>query len=304
MNKEITYIYLHSVEHSGSTLLACILGAHPAVSTVGEFSIDFSRKGLCSCGTRYDSCMFWKKWTDASRARKISFDIGDLDINLQPAHDNNRIEDIFFYNFPFKPIDTLRDVLFRSSYYQKAARNKLQKYLTLATVLCDMEGTRIFLDTSKNPYQVKFLSRLPGIQLKVISLVRDGRAVMNSLIQKEKYSPKQAIDAWMWGNKNIERIKKHYLMQENCYLLKLETLCNAPDDTKTKLFEFCGVDPNIKIDYTKQEQRHIVGNYMRHKFNGLIRKHDESWRTALSKTDLELFESKGAKMNRRYGYDD
>lgn len=51
---EMTYVYLQSVEHSGSTLIACLVDAHPEVTGVGEFGTPFSPQGNCSCGAPVD----------------------------------------------------------------------------------------------------------------------------------------------------------------------------------------------------------------------------------------------------------
>lgn len=302
MNKDIRYLYLHSVEHSGSTLIACILGAHPEISTVGEFSIDFSKKGLCACGKNYDQCDFWENWSRKTREHGLDFNIGNLGINLQPEHNRDRIEDLFYYNFSRKKIDMAVNFFFRASRYNKVAQKRLSRYLALSRILCEIEDTNIFLDTSKNPYQIKFLAQRPDVNLKVISLIRDGRAVMNSLIEREKYSPKQAVAVWKWGNRNIEIIKNNFLKQDNFLQLRLEDLCNFPEKYKKILFEFCGVTDFSKIDYANFEHRHIVGNSMRHIFDGTIQKHDDSWKRKLSESHLKLFYSECGKSNESYGY--
>jgi len=302
MVKDINYIYLHSVEHSGSTLVACLLGAHPSVSTVGEFTIDFSQEGKCSCGSPYTECQLWQMWKSKSIENEIDFRIGNLEINLQPKHNNDRFEDLFYYHFNSKLFDQMKRFLFKKTKYYKSVEKKIDKYLMLSQQLCEIDNTSIFLDTSKNPYQASFMAQHPKIKIKLISLVRDGRAVMNSLIEKEKYTPIHAINAWKWGNRNIERIKKNYFESENIFELKLEDLCHHPEEIKKQLFEFIGVNYVDSIDYTDKKNRHIVGNYMRHKFDGTIRKTDSVWKTQLSKANLSLFEAEAGKMNKRYGY--
>ena len=75
----------------------------------------------------------------------------------------------------------------------------------------------IFLDTTKNPFQVKLLSQHPSIDLKVIGLVRDGRAVTWSLINKEKWSLQQSVATWLWSNRNIKRVCKHYVLNGDIF---------------------------------------------------------------------------------------
>jgi hypothetical protein len=132
MIDKLTYIYLHSVEHSGSTLVACILGAHPDITTIGEFSsINISKKGLCSCGQQYNNCPLWKKWAKLATDREYTFEIGNLGINLQPDHNNDKLEDLYYYNFSLKALDALRDLLFKFSVYKKIAMQKIERYFEL-----------------------------------------------------------------------------------------------------------------------------------------------------------------------------
>ena len=297
------YVYLASVEHSGSTLLACLLGAHTQVTGVGEFGTPFPKDGNCACGVIYRECPFWSEWGERARAEGIDFDLGNLDINLTPSADAGKWELLFSYLFPDLWQDRLRDILFPAgSRHRDRAEAAIHKSDRLAAIACGMEGTEVFLDTTKNPFQVRHLAEnLPG-RTKLISLVRDGRGVMNSLIEKEKYSPEQAVSAWLWGNRNLDRVAR-YLPPEAVFRLRLEDLCADPDGTWERLCEFLGVDPAQRPDHTDRSHRHVVGNRMRHSFDGAIR-HDEKWRTALSPEHLALFEEKAGDVNRRYGYGD
>src|ERR1041384_2871141 len=55
--------YILSASHSGSTLLAMLLGAHPDACTVGELkltSMGDVNQYRCSCGDRLMTCSFWR----------------------------------------------------------------------------------------------------------------------------------------------------------------------------------------------------------------------------------------------------
>src|SRR5262245_36946324 len=83
----VTYAYLASVAHSGSTLLASLFSAHPSIATVGEFGATFRPEGRCSCGTTYRECSFWTDWQARAIASGIPFRLGNLGINLAPSQD-------------------------------------------------------------------------------------------------------------------------------------------------------------------------------------------------------------------------
>ena len=304
INNPLNYVYLTSVEHSGSTLISFLLGAHPKISTVGEFATDFPKNALCSCNEKYERCSFWADWAARAQTENIYFDVGNLGINMKPEHGKGFFEDLFYYQFPWKVLDAIRELIFLfNANRRRKAFHAVDRSLRLARILCEKEGTNTFLDTTKNPLQIRFLSRHPGINLKVIALVRDGRAVMNSLLIKEKiYTPESAIAAWLYGNRNLERAVSHYISPQDVFRLRLEDLCNDPDVTLKSLFRFLNVDHNVKLDFSDRSRFHIVGNYMRHTFNGEVRRPDESWKRQLSPENLALFYAKASKINKKYGY--
>jgi hypothetical protein len=297
-----TYVYLASVEHSGSTVLACLLAAHPAISSVGEFGSDFPELGRCSCGSAYAECPFWKGWAALAAGDGIDFKIGNPQINLGTRKAGGLRERFFYYQFPWRQLDRLRDWVFGAGDpLHRGAATAIERSVHLAKLLCATEGTSVFLDTTKNPLQIKFLRRYTGVRLKLIALVRDGRGVMNSLVKNEAYSPDQAIASWLWGNRNIERAVAHYMNEADVFRLRLEDLWQDPVNVRRRLFEFLGVDPDVPLDYRDKSRRHIVGNRTRHVFDGSIRA-DESWRKELSEEHAALFRSRAGWLNRRYGY--
>ncbi|MBM9513975.1 sulfotransferase [Desulfogranum marinum] len=302
--EKIRMVYLTSVEHSGSTLIACLLGGHPQVMTVGEFGTPFPKNGNCSCGAIYQDCAFWQKWAELAEQNSVPFELGNFDINILPDPAGGFWEDLFYYQFPLKIVDRIRDTLYLLlPQRNKAAQAKIDRSVRLAKILCDAAGASVFLDTTKNPLQAGFLAQHQQVDLKVICLVRDGRGVMNSLLTKERtYTPESAVDSWLWGIRNMERAQRHYVGSSQVYFLKLEELCQQPELKLTELLKFVGVEvDDVEFDYS-QAKRHIVGNRMRHFFDGTIKKPDEAWRSELSKENLALFEAKAGRINRKYGY--
>lgn len=300
---DFRYVYLCSAAHSGSTLIAFLLGAHPSVSTVGEYGANFA--GRCSCGVpSLVQCPLWQKW--ASKACEAGFElpIGKLNINLEPRQSNGMIERLFYYQAPWGFVNRLRNLAYqiRSSSHRRAS-DAIQRSVQLARILCRMHATSVFLDTTKNPLQIRFLAQYLGSRLKVISLVRDGRGVLGSLMEKEKLSREQAVDAWLWSNRNLDRAVAHYLLPQNVFRIRLEDLARDSGQTCQALFGFLGVDEKSSLDWSDRSEFHIIGNSMRHHFSGEVRL-DESWRSKLSKADLAYFYKRAGWLNRRYGYEE
>jgi len=299
--RPVTYVYLTSAPHSGSTLIACLLAAHPSVSTVGEFGSMFPESGRCSCGTTYAACPFWRAWQAAAGEVGLDFKIGNTGINLQPTKKDGVVGAAFCHLFPWKPVDTLRNALFTcATGWPQHANAVIHRVGCLVQLLCDLESTSVFVDTTKNALQIPFLVRKLPFRLKVVALVRDGRGVMNSLMQKENWSAERSVSTWLYANRNIERALR-YLGPDDVFRLRLEDLCQDPRETFDSLLRFCGLCTDAAFDYADRSRRHIVGNSMRHRFDGDIR-HDSQWRYSLSAEMQNYFESRAGKLNRKFGY--
>ena len=81
MNKhKQTLVYLAAASHSGSTMTAMLLSAHPELCSVGELkAIHLGDKDsyLCSCNTKVSECDFWQGVTSKMAARGQDFEISD-----------------------------------------------------------------------------------------------------------------------------------------------------------------------------------------------------------------------------------
>lgn len=298
---DYSYVYLCSPAHSGSTLVACLGAAHPNISTVGELSGIFRDTGLCSCSRAYRDCPFWKAWVELAIANGMSFTPGCPDRWLVPRADSSRWDGLFNHYFPWQILDRLRDIAFLGSPHRRGTQNAVAESLRIARLLCDHEHTSVFLDTTKMSFHPRFLLNQHEMTLKVIALVRDGRGAVQSLMKWYGKSLDQAVSDWLYSIRGLRRAIRH-LPPERVLHLRYEDLARNPATHLPRLYEFCGVDPHAPLDYSI-EKRHIVGNAMRHKFDGTIR-HDESWRHRLTAEQLGYFAARAGAVNRSLGYDD
>jgi hypothetical protein len=304
---KLTYVYLTSIQHSGSTLIAFLLGAHPEIATVGEFGSVFRPEWFsrikCSCGEPLFECSFWKTWQDDAKRAGLDFKPGAMGVNVfEPEYSTSFFDKLLVHYSPHRAIDRIRDaayVCLRSRRRKFAAA--ADRSVRLARLLCQRQQAQAFLDTTKPVQQIRVLGRHPQIDLKVISLIRDGRAVMKSLIEKEGYSPEKAVYDIHWGIRYQLRAEAT-LPPERLYRLRLEDLCADPTVVLRELRSFIGVAPDpLGCDST--QGHHIIGNGMRMRYDGVIR-YDQSWKTELSPQHLALFEARAGRINRSLGYED
>lgn len=321
----VRLLYILAASHSGSTLLAMLLGSHPDVVTVGELkhtSIGDVSRYRCSCGALITECAFWTDVTRDVRAQGIDFEVGRGMTDFATRAPNAAIRVL-------KPLhrgpalERVRDLAlacvpgWRSHYAAVQARNA-----ALAAAVCRRSGRRILVDSSKIGVRLKFLLRNPRFDVRIVRLVRDGRAVALTYMDPALYADAtdpQRRGGGLGGSRDAERLPleraAHEWRRSNEEALALlrtvsrdrwlqiryEDLCADPAATIANVYTFAGVDPARASTDFRSREHHVVGNGMRLDATSEIRL-DARWRTALGESDLVRFEAVAGDLNRRLGY--
>jgi hypothetical protein len=306
----INLAYILAVSYSGSTLLAMLLGSQPEACTVGEMrapTLGEPDTYLCSCGEHIKKCRFWSEVSASMAKRGIpNFDITEARLSIHDTEDSylHRLLD----PLPRGPLlETARGTaLSLSPKWQGHLRNVHRRNGALVKVLQEITGTKVVIDSSKIALHLKYLLRNPDLKIRIIWLVRDGRAVTMSMLghgfkrNTRRESVAAAALSWRRNNEAAERVLAG-LPSSQWMHLQYEELCQRPEETLRGLCKFLGMDTrNIVLDFRSHTQ-HILGNDMRLKSGSDIRL-DERWRTGLTKEDLGAFEEAAGEMNRKYGY--
>jgi hypothetical protein len=296
--------YILAVSFTGSTLLAMLLGSQQDAITVGEMrvpSLSDPDSYLCSCGQQIKKCQFWNEVSKRMAQRGISdFDITDAKLSIHDAKSpyvRRLLDPLPRGAF----LETVRKIgLSLSPEWRGHLRNVQERNSKLVEVLKEITGTKVVIDSSKIALHLTRLQEAPALKIKVIWLVRDGRAVTNSMLGHGTKSVAEAALSWRRNNEAAQRVLAD--MPKNQWVLqKYEDLCRAPEETLRTLCKFLGMDAQqIVLDF-RAKQQHLLGNDMRLKSGSEIRV-DERWRTKLSKEDLATFEEVAGDMNKTLGY--
>jgi hypothetical protein len=287
-----------------------LLGSHPQACTVGEIrapSMGQPDLYQCSCGEKIKQCPFW----DKVRAGMASRGIADFDIT-QAATSIFEVPDSFaqrllepLHRGPF--LEAARDgALSFSAAWRNYLREVRRRNLALVQVLHELAGARIIIDSSKSALHLKYLLRTPGFRIKVLQLMRDGRAVTASIIGhgRQRATRAETISTaareWRRSNEAAESLVKR-LPSSQVLSMRYEDLCREPEAELRRACTFLEIDPSlVSLDF-RARQLHVLGNDMRLKSTAEITL-DERWRTQLSAEDLNVFEKVAGEMNRAYGY--
>src|SRR5262245_35304718 len=184
-------VYILAASHSGSTLLSLLLGTHPDVCTVGELkltSLGDVEAYLCSCGQPLKACAFWAGVMHDLAQRGQPVDVGAEQTNfgssqsayvrrlLRPLHRGILLE-------------AARDLALALSPAWRTHRRRTQRLnAEVAAVVCTRTKTRVLVDSSKTGIRLKYLLRTPGLDVRVVRLVRDGRAVALTYVDPHRYA--------------------------------------------------------------------------------------------------------------------
>lgn len=317
--------YILAASHSGSTLLAMLLGAHPDACTVGELK-GASRGNpdtyRCSCGARIRECAFWRKISAAMQARGHAYEVtsAGTDIKAVAGRYSQRL---------LRPLhraaglELVRDTLLNLSPEWRAHLRRTQsRNAALVETLQEVSGARIIIDSSKTGLRLKYLLRNPALEVRVIRLLRDGRGVSLTHTNPGEFADASAPHlrsggtggpghtglsmheaAALWKDSNVEADRiTATLGAAQCLTVRYENLCANTAQTMQTICEFLGLEPfDPGSDYRARKQQHVVGNGMRMDASSEIR-HDERWRTHLTPEQLNVFNELAGALNRQYGY--
>ena len=321
---KIHLVYILSASHSGSTMLAMLLGAHPEVCTVGELkatSLGDSDRYLCSCRKRIRECPFWTGISRDMAIRGFSFDITNAGTDFKTVA-NPYVRKLLSPLHRGPALEKIRDLALNLSPTWRTRLPQIQA-VNAALMECVLEhtGGKIIVDSSKVGIRLKYLLRNPSLDVKIIRLIRDGRGValtyMNQALFADASDPSlrsggtgieranglsmaEAAQEWRRSNEEADVIL-HDLERSRWIDARYEHLCLHTAGTLNNLFSFIGVDPAKAITDFRSVAHHVVGNGMRLDSTGEISL-DERWKTILPTSDLQIFDSVAGRMNRRLGY--
>lgn len=170
-------LYVSGWGRSGSTVLGRIIGQVEGFLPVGELRYIWDR-GLiedrsCGCGARFGACAFWTEVLDRAfegrppDPRRL---VGLREGGLRTRH----------LLLPKRAGSLAKTP--RVTEYARALQG-------LYEAVRDVGNSRVIVDTSKFPSHAYLLGGLPGIDLRVVHLVRDPRAVAHSWVSRRKQEP-------------------------------------------------------------------------------------------------------------------
>jgi hypothetical protein len=317
--------YILTASHSGSTLLALLLGSHPKMCTVGELKlgkIEDRDNYLCSCRAPLNSCSFWQAVGEGMQRRGENFSPHDAGTDFRTGSSR-------YVARLLRPLhrgitsEVLRDSLLRLSPRWRAMYRAIQnRNAALIETILELSGSDVIVDSSKTGLRLKYLRRNHALDVRTIRLVRDGRAVALAHMEPGQFA--DAIDpklrgggtgnsrtqvmsmqlaATLWKRSNEEGDAVVAAMPPTAYLkVYYEELCGDPERVLNEICDFLEVERAGSWRNFRRAEQHVVGNGMRLDTRSEIVL-DDRWKNALSSSDLQTFARVAGDLNQRYGYE-
>ena len=310
--RRIRVLYLGGIGRSGSTLIERLLGEIPGVCAVGEL-VHLWGRGItegerCGCGEPFRLCPFWRQIGVAAFGGWDEVDVGHV-AALRARVDRNRFIPLLARRRDVPP--GLRQTLTEYTAY----------YARLYTAIAEVSGCQLIVDSSKHPSLAHCLRWQQDIDLRVLHVIRDSRAVAFSW-SKHVRRPEADSESYMTrysaamaaGQWNAQNAVMHLLARLGCptMRMKYEDFATSPEEALHRIVGFAGLPEPDGYPFmgTTGESRwaqlnkiHTVsGNPMRFTTGKVQIRQDDRWRSDMSKAQRYTVTAITLPMLAGYGY--
>lgn len=300
----VTVVYIAAHSRSGSTLLDRMLGQVDGFVSLGEVRHLWQRGVVegqrCGCGADFGHCPFW------SAVLESAFGGVDKVRGVEIAGQLRKVDRVW-------RIGRL-GLARRSGTVSRPALHAVIELLGgLYAGLQRVAGARVVVDSSKTPSYGYLLSLVPGVQLHVVHLVRDGRGVVYSRLRRNSRGELRwrsedllvARTALEWSV--VNGLSSTLKTSVPYSLVRYEELMSNPASILQRITDGCG-QPTPDLSFLQGHRVHlgvdhtVSGNEMRFEQGWITLQQDDAWRRALRKRHEWILNSMTWPWMKRYGY--
>jgi Sulfotransferase family len=308
-DERLRLLYLGGIGRSGSTLLERMLGELPGACSLGEVAQMWAR-GLrdderCGCGEAFSDCPFWQE------VGKLAFGGWDGVSADRMLELRDRVDDV------------RRTPALLAGMLGRAARRDLEEYTGAYRAIYEaartVSGAEVIIDSSKFTSLAYCLRRDPELDLRLLHLIRDSRAVAYSwtklvrrpeVVDGESYMHRfrPARLAFLWDLHNT-LLELPRLAGTPTRTLRYEEFARDPRAVLRDVAAFAGLslgpddlgflhDSSVELSRSHQ----VAGNPMRFTTGTVEIRRDDAWRTSLAPRDRRRVAALTAPVALAFGY--
>ena len=299
-------LYVVGLGRSGSTILSNSLGQIGGYFSAGELNFiwrhNVIENRLCGCGRPFRECPVWTKVMDEAYGGMDVVDPREM-MRLQASGTRTR-------HIP----------LMLAPRGERVLRERLEKllmnYRRLYEAIASVTGSRVVVDSSKEPAHGYAMSMVPGVDFRVVHLIRDPRAAAYSWLKKKpqpdseeiehmvRFSPAKSSALWDTWNASAETLWRR--SPERYLRLRYEDFVAEPRKSLARILGLVGVTAELPLAGEREVRlgvSHTVsGNPNRFETGAVELRPDQEWISSMSPRDRALVTALTLPLLKHYGY--
>jgi hypothetical protein len=306
-DERVKVLYVVGLGRSGSTILSNSLGQIPGFFSGGELNFiwrhNVIENRLCGCGRPFRECPVWTKVMDEA--------FGGMD-GVDPR-EMMRIKNLGTRTRHIPSMLTEGG--------RRALAERLEKLLTnygrLYEAIGKVTGSRLIVDSSKEPAHGFAMSMVPGVDFYALHLIRDPRAAAYSWSRKKfqpdtdtrehmvRFSPAKSSALWDSWNASAEALWRR--TPERYLRVRYEDFVADPRESFQKILRLVGFAdaeaPLVGEREVKLGVSHTVsGNPNRFETGAVELRPDHEWISKMNPRDRALVTALTLPLLKHYGY--
>jgi hypothetical protein len=290
--ENITVLYILSSQRSGSTLLDRMLGQIPGFFSVGELRYIWHRglaeNQLCGCGEPFRACPFWKPVIERyQRQHPETANLAEIDRLSQVTG-----------HYRYTPLCFLPRWMGRRFEAGRMVDRYARALGVLYGAIQAQSQARVIVDSSKSyPYALA-VARLSQVNLHVVHLVRDSRAVAFShqrVRRRPEITGRAAfmgrLSLWesclSWNTVNALAPTLRLRGVASYQRIHYETVVRAPEETLRRIMtRILGECPRLEFldgcSIHLEPNHSVAGNPIRFTQGKVQLQLDDEWRLGMA----------------------
>jgi hypothetical protein len=305
-DERVKVLYVVGLGRSGSTILSNSLGQIGGYLSAGELNFIWKHNvvenRLCGCGRPFRECPVWTRVMDEAFGGMDGVDPREM-MRLQSSGTRTR-------HIP----------LMLTARGNRVLKERLDKLLInygrLYEAIGAVTGSRVIVDSSKEPAHGYAMSLVPGVDFRVVHLIRDPRAAAYSWLKKKpqpdseeiehmvRFSPTKSSALWDSWNASAEalwrRTPQRYLR------LRYEDFVADPRKGLQRILRLLEVTAELPLAGEREVMlgvSHTVsGNPNRFETGAVELRPDHEWMERMEPRHRALVTALTLPLLRRYGY--
>jgi len=301
----VKVISITGAGRSGSTILDTILGGVSGAFSAGEAQYLWQRglidRRLCGCSRPLPDCELWPKIL--ARAYPGGFDPKSIASEMRYVRTRYT---------PAARLGLLR------GWYGKRLEALVATLDKLYPAIAAETGARFVVDSSKRPNYTYLLSRVPSIDLRIVHLVRDPRAVAYSRGRHKQQldtaearamtqtGPTRSAVDWAIWNTTVRHLFAD--RPDRYLLLRYEDLVTHAEESVRRILDMAGegdaATPHLQGNSVELSANHTVsGNPGRFRTGTIQLELDEAWQRDMPERHRRIVELITKPVRASFGYE-